>query len=106
MMQLWMKSSKDEMTVSAKYNAENEKECNEVSEKIWHCISLWTCITAAPNYGTDDDAVKHGIPVDSVPSVEIKFDPLNDCERDIKRLKKSLRDAIISVANKDDEIPT
>lgn len=91
MMELWVNSSKDEISVNAKYNAENEKECNEVSDKIQQCISWWNC----------SDAIwdQRGIPFDNIPTVHIKdkdtsADPLTNYERSQAALYERLRTAL------------
>ena len=104
MMELWVNSSKDEISVNAKYNAENTKECNEVSNKIQQCISWWNCSNAIWNRDTDKNDVKRGIPVNSVPTIHLEeedtsADPLTDYKRAKADLCERIRAASYGTKN-------
>lgn len=102
MMELWVNSSKDEISVNAKYNAENEKECREVLEKFQQCINWWNCSNAIWNRDTDKNAKKRGIPVNSVPTIHLEEEDTSvdlkiDCEK-IRELNKRMRNVLFGVS--------
>lgn len=99
MMELWVSSSKDEISVNAKYNAENEKECNEVSDKIQQCISWWNCSNAiwahSAGNGTDkreitinEDGITFSGPGIGTKQEKSATDPETDYERSTDALCK------------------
>lgn len=110
MMELWVNSSKDEISVNAKYNAENAKECNEVSNKIQQCISWWNCNNSIWAHSAGNGTDKRGITINedgitfSGPDIGIKqeksdTDPLTDYERSRAALYKRLRTALYGTKN-------
>lgn len=110
MMELWVNSSKDEISVNAKYNAENTKECNEVSDKIQQCISWWNCSNAIWAHSACNGTDKRGITINedgitfSGPDIGIKqeksdTDPLTDYERSQATLCELLRDTLYGIKN-------
>lgn len=110
MMELWVNSSKDEISVNAKYNAENAKECNEVSNKIQQCISWWNCSNAIWAHSAGNGTDKRGITINedgitfSCPDICIKqeksaTDPLTNYERSQAALCEWVRTALYGTKN-------
>ena len=110
MMELWVNSSKDEISVNAKYNAENEKECNEVSDKIQQCISWWNCSNAIWAHSAGSETDKRGITINedgitfSGHDIGIKqeksaTDPLTNYERSQAALCEWVRTALYGTKN-------